>query len=106
MSINEIDTKFSSEFKNKSILIVIISIVSFAFQCFRYDFELYRSFISALVILIFSSFIGLMAMIVLNIYGNNRYYHYEEKSFFFYWWRIYLIMFAGGILSWLTFGNL
>ncbi|AOW19360.1 hypothetical protein [Urechidicola croceus] len=75
--------------------IIILSAFSIIYQLIRYDFELIKSFVSALVIFVFATFISFMYSIFLNLY--------KPTPFLIKWWQIYgFMIFAGVIVNWIN----
>jgi len=87
-----------SEFlnENKSVTILIITVISLGFNLLKFNFDLLKSIMGVITLLVFSSFIAFMYHQYLKLY--------KESYFFYWWWRLYLIMLILSLLSWLSFG--
>jgi len=84
--------------ENKISNIIILILLSLIFYLFNYNFNLILAITSTLTLFIFATFISFMYTQFLKLY--------KETFFEYWWWRFYLIMFLGGILSKIVFGDL
>lgn len=83
---------------NKIIIILIITVITFVFEIFKYSFDYYKATFGTFALLVFSGFISFMYRLFMNLY-------HKKTSFFYWWWRIYAIMLGLSILGWIFFGN-
>lgn len=71
--------------------IIILGVISIIYQLIRFDFNLIRSFVSAISIFVFAAFISFMYSRFLNLY--------KPTPFFVKWWQIYGFMIFAGIIA-------